>query len=151
NGGGGQPGGGDIQGDVPGVVRPGRLGQADLAHDLRPEVKGGAGVAPRLQGQARPEGLPALHGAHAPSAWARSATRSSAFSRPTETRRRPSGARVRSPSMEARCSTRLSGPPRLVARVNRRRRAATSKARARPPGTTKDSMPPAADICFEAT
>ena len=38
-------------------------------------------------------------------------------SRPTETRKRPCGVRLSGPSIEARCSIRLSTPPRLVARV----------------------------------
>src|SRR6266496_3873205 len=132
------------------MVRPGRLGQADLAHDLRPHVQGRAGVAPGLEGKGRPERVTALGGAHEARAWARSATRSSGCSSPIERRRRPSGARVLSPSTEARCSTRLSGPPRLVARAKRRRRAATANARGRPPGTTKESIPPGAAIWVEA-
>ena len=49
------------------------------------------------------------------SAWSKSSFRSSMCSSPTETRRRFSGARVPGPSTDARCSTRLSVPPRLVA------------------------------------
>jgi hypothetical protein len=43
------------------------------------------------------------------------------------------------------------GSTRLVARVKRRSRAATSNARARPSGTTNESIPPAAAICDAAT
>ena len=52
-----------------------------------------------------------------PSAWSRSAIRSSGCSNPTDTRMRSRGVLVSGPSTSARCSTRLSTPPRLVARV----------------------------------
>ena len=51
------------------------------------------------------------------SAWSKSSFKSSMCSSPTETRRRFSGARVPGPSTDARCSMRLSVPPRLVACV----------------------------------
>ena len=52
-----------------------------------------------------------------PSAWSRSAIRSSTCSRPIDIRSRPCGVRLCGPSIDARCSIRLSTPPRLVARV----------------------------------
>ena len=52
-----------------------------------------------------------------PSAWSRSSTKSSAFSRPMDNRSKPSGEVVPGPSMDARCSIKLSTPPKLVARM----------------------------------
>ena len=51
------------------------------------------------------------------SARSRSAIRSSGCSRPIESRSSVSGVRVSGPSIDCRCSIRLSTPPRLVARV----------------------------------
>jgi len=55
-------------------------------------------------------------------ACSRSAIKSSTCSRPTETRSRLSGVGESAPSTEARCSIKLSVPPRLVALANRRHR-----------------------------
>ena len=55
------------------------------------------------------------------------------------------------PSTEARCSIRLSMPPRLVARVNNSTRAATAIAAAAPPCTWIDNMPPKSCIWRAAT
>src|SRR5689334_517110 len=45
---------GDVKGDMPGMVEPGRTREPDLADNLRPEVKRRAGVAPAGQRQFRP-------------------------------------------------------------------------------------------------
>ena len=44
----------NVENDVPGMIEPGRLREADLADDLRPQLQSGAGVLPRLVGQFRP-------------------------------------------------------------------------------------------------
>src|SRR5579885_1513943 len=51
---GGDTAGGHIQRDVPRVIYPGALGEADLADDLRPEVQGRESVGPLLQRQGWP-------------------------------------------------------------------------------------------------
>src|SRR5262249_23467658 len=79
-------------------------------------------------------------------AWWRSSIRSSGCARPIDSRKRFSGVRVPGPSIDARCSTRLSVPPKLVARVNPRSFAATCTARAWSPRTCTDTIPPNAAI-----
>src|SRR5882724_78673 len=79
--------------------------------------------------------------AHA-SAWVKSSIRSSGCSRPIDTRSRLTGVVVPGPSIDARCSTRLSVPPKLVARVKTRIFAATAIAASAPPLTCTESMPP---------
>src|SRR3954454_8747138 len=86
-----------------------------------------------------------------PSACVKSSTRSSACSRPTETRSRFSAVRLPTPSRDARCSIRLSVPPRDVARVKILVFAVTACASSRPPRTLNDSIPPNDDICRAAT
>ena len=51
---GGQPTRGDVEGDVPRVVDPRRLGEPHLPHDLGPHVQRGRGVLPVLEGKRRP-------------------------------------------------------------------------------------------------
>ena len=81
------------------------------------------------------------------SACARSAIRSSACSSPIETRSRFCGVVEPGPSLEARCSIRLSVPPRLVALTKSFTREAARTAASRPPRTRKESIPPKPDIC----
>src|SRR5688572_25736459 len=45
---------GYVQGDMPGMVDRGSLGEADLPYDLRPKVQGRARFAPCLKRQAGP-------------------------------------------------------------------------------------------------
>src|SRR6185436_7303591 len=80
------------------------------------------------------------------SASSKSSTRSSACSSPTDKRSRFSAVVLPGPSLELRCSIRLSTLPREVARVKRRTLAVTARASARVPRTRKESMPPKADI-----
>ena len=47
---GGQPAWRHIKHHVPGMIEPGRLSQADLARDLRPEMQRGIGVLPGREG-----------------------------------------------------------------------------------------------------
>src|SRR3954453_10749745 len=84
------------------------------------------------------------------SACVKSSTRSSACSSPTETRSRFSAFRLPTPSLDARCSIRLSVPPSDVARVKIFVFAVTACASARPPRTLNDNMPPNDDICRAA-
>ena len=65
------------------------------------------------------------------SAWSRSASRSSTCSSPIDRRSSPGGVRLCGPSIDCRCSMRLSTPPRLVARVNNCVRAARREPPAR--------------------
>ena len=55
NWGGGQAPRRHIEHDVPRVVEPRRLHEADLAHDLGPQLQGGAGIFPRVIGQFWPD------------------------------------------------------------------------------------------------
>ena len=64
-----------------------------------------------------------------------------------EHRSNPSGEVVPGPSMDARCSIRLSTPPRLVARVKIFVFAAIAIAASRPPFASNESIPPNIDIC----
>src|SRR4051812_40964527 len=84
-------------------------------------------------------------------AWSKSSFKSSMCSSPTETRSRFSGARVSGPSTEARCSTRLSVPPRLVAWVKSLSRLATASDCSRFLPACTESMPPNPRICRLAT
>ena len=70
-----------------------------------------------------------------PNAWSRSSIRSSGFSSPTDKRSRFSGTLVPGPSTDARCSIKLSTPPRLVALVKSFARPATDMASAPSPFT----------------
>ena len=54
----------DLERDRPGVVERRRLGEGDLADDLRPHVERGVGVLPRVVGERRP-GI-VLHGGMIP-------------------------------------------------------------------------------------
>ena len=53
---------GDVEGDLPAVIEPGRQPQADLADDLRPELQGCGCVAPSIIGQIGPNGHGIVHG-----------------------------------------------------------------------------------------
>jgi len=70
------------------------------------------------------------------------ATRSPTSSIPTDNRSKSGGTGLAGPSMLARCSTRLSTPPRDVARANNCSLPATASAASRPPCTRIESMPP---------
>ena len=61
---------------------------------------------------------------------------------PTDRRKRSGGAGLPAPSIEARCSIRLSTPPSEVARFHTRTRAAAAIAASSPPLTRMLSMPP---------
>ena len=107
----------------------------------RSDVLGGA-VVSRLDDEAFAQlRMAQLYGGAVPSP----------FSRPTDTRSRPCGVLLSGPSIDARCSIRLSTPPRLVARVKMSTLAASAIAASLPPLTSKDSMPPKPDICFLAS
>ena len=54
NGRGGQPSRGDIQRNVPPMVKKGTQLHSDLAHDLRPQMQGLAGVPPCFKGERWP-------------------------------------------------------------------------------------------------
>src|SRR5258708_15828365 len=75
-------------------------------------------------------------------ACSRSPIRSAASSIPTDSRRRSAGAGDSGPSIEARCSIRLSTPPSDVARFQTATRAAVAIAALSPPATRMLSMPP---------
>src|SRR6202047_2098127 len=51
---GGQPARGHVERDVPRMIKPGCLRQADLAYDLRPQMKCRAGLPPGQIRQVRP-------------------------------------------------------------------------------------------------
>src|SRR5439155_148126 len=87
-------------------------------------------------------GVEVARGRRHASAWVKSSIRSSGCSRPIDTRSRLTGVVVPGPSIDARCSTRLSVPPKLVARVKTRIFAATAIAASAPPLTCTESMPP---------
>src|SRR5881392_3543982 len=76
----------------------------------------------------------------------RSAIRSSLCSSPTESRRSVGGVFDVGPSLDWRCSIRLSTPPNDVARVKTFVFAATPSASSRPPFTRNDIIPPKSDI-----
>ena len=80
----------------------------------------------------------------------RSSTRSSGFSSPIERRSRLFGVVDFGPSRDARCSTRLSTPPRLVALTKRVKFAATLTAASLPPASSNEIMAPPEDICRRA-
>src|SRR5258708_28747025 len=80
------------------------------------------------------------------SACARSSIRSCGCSRPIDSLNRFWGMRDLTPSLDARCSMRLSTPPRDVARVKIRVLEVTDNASSRPPLTRIDIIPPKSDI-----
>src|SRR5271154_2150305 len=61
---------------------------------------------------------------------------------PTESRNKSAGTGVPAPSIEARCSMRLSTPPSEVARFQISTRAAVAIAASSPPVTRIDTIPP---------
>src|SRR5580704_797446 len=83
-----------------------------------------------------------------PRAWTRSRNRSSISSRPTERRSRSDGHGVPAPSIDARCSIRLSTPPSDVARFQSLTCAAAATAAGSPPFTRIDIMPPKPPIIW---
>src|SRR5215207_960262 len=90
------------------------------------------------------------------SAWARSATRSSGCSMPTERRTRSAGTSASVPATLAwvispGSSSRLSTPPRLSARVNTSAAATSRLAAPTPPAGRKATMPPNEAIWLAAS
>src|SRR5207237_6794453 len=121
-----------------------RLGggcRADGAGALRVYLYGASALDPRGRGglcrrdprSSDPERAHVL--SSQPSAVSRSAIRSPGSSMPTERRKRSAGTGLPAPSVEARCSNRLSTPPNEVARFQISTRAAAAIAAPSPPLT----------------
>src|SRR5438067_9723449 len=102
------------------------------------------------QGLHKSLGLAAASPSNQESACSKSSIKSSGCSRPIEQRNKLSGEVVPGPSIDARCSIKLSTPPKLVARVKISVLAATRIAASRPPFASNESIPPNSDICFFA-